>query len=220
MTTIQVFDPPMCCSTGVCGPAVDPELVRFAADVEWLQANGATVERFNLAQQPGAFAADHVVRGALEAEGNECLPLVVVDGQIASRATYPDRDTLATLAGLTDHGRPSLFTPQVQELVAIGAAIAANCEPCLKFHYDKARKLGVSARDMHSAVAVALAVKDTPARAMVDLASKLLRAPVAAAAPGTVGDCCKPAADAPAASGTNVEGCAPTPAGATEECCS
>ena len=220
MATIQVFDPPMCCSTGVCGPAVDPELVRFAADVDWLQANGAIVERFNLAQQPGAFATDDVVRVALEAEGNECLPLVVVDGQIVSRATYPDRDTLATLAGLGDDGRPSLFTPQVQELVAIGAAIASNCEPCLKFHYDKARRLGVSAQDMHTAVAVALAVKDTPARAMVDLASKLLRAPVAAAAPGTVGDCCRPSADVPAASGTNVEGCAPTPAGTTEECCS
>ena len=46
---------------------------------------------------------------------------------------------------------------------------------------------------MHSAVAVALAVKETPARAMVDLAGKLLRTPVAAAAPGTVGDCCAPA---------------------------
>jgi AhpD family alkylhydroperoxidase len=135
-----------------------------------------------------------VVRTALEEEGNDCLPLIVVDGQIVSRAVYPDRDTLAKFAGLTDTGGPSLFSPQVQELVAIGAAIAANCEPCLKFHYDKARKLGVSAQDMHSAVSVALAVKETPARAMVDLAGKLLRTPVEAAAPSTVGDCCAPAA--------------------------
>jgi AhpD family alkylhydroperoxidase len=194
MAQIQIFDPPMCCSTGVCGPSVDPALVRFAADLEWLQANGIDAERFNLAQQPGTFVETGVVRTALEEEGNDCLPLIVVDGQIVSRAAYPDRDTLARLAGLTDTGGPSLFSPQVQELVAIGAAIAANCEPCLKFHYDKARKLGVSARDMHSAVSVALAVKETPARAMVDLAGKLLRTPVEAAAPGTVGDCCAPAA--------------------------
>jgi hypothetical protein len=42
----------MCCSTGVCGPGVDPQLARFAADVAWLQGQGVTVERFNLAQQP------------------------------------------------------------------------------------------------------------------------------------------------------------------------
>jgi len=194
MAQIQIFDPPMCCSTGVCGPSVDPALVRFAADLEWLQANGVVAERFNLAQQPGAFAESEVVRTALEEEGNDCLPLIVIDGQIVSRASYPDRDTVSRLAGLADGKQPSLFSPQVQELVAIGAAIASNCEPCLKFHYDKARKLGVSAQDMHSAVAVALAVKDTPARAMVDLAGKLLRKPVEAAAPDTVGDCCAPAA--------------------------
>jgi len=194
----------MCCSTGVCGPAVDPALVRFAADVEWLQAHGATVERFNLAQQPGAFAESAVVRATLEAEGNGCLPLVVVDGQVASRAAYPDREALATLAGL---GEPaagtvaSIFTPQVQELVAIGAAIASNCEPCLKFHYDKARKLGVSAEDMHTAVTVALAVKDTPARAMIDLAEKLLRTPVVAAPSSSVGDCCATAVPAAATTG-------------------
>jgi AhpD family alkylhydroperoxidase len=189
---IQVFDPPMCCSTGVCGPSVDPALVRFAADLDWLKANGIAAERFNLAQQPGTFVESEVVRTALEEEGNDCLPLIVVEGQIVSRAIYPDRDTLAKLAGLPDAGGPSLFSPQVQELVAIGAAIAANCEPCLKFHYDKARKLGVSEQDMHAAVAVALAVKETPARAMVDLAGKLLKRRVEAAAPGTVGDCCAP----------------------------
>jgi AhpD family alkylhydroperoxidase len=189
---IQVFDPPMCCSTGVCGPSVDPALVRFAADLDWLKANGIAAERFNLAQQPGTFVESEVVRTALEEEGNDCLPLIVVEGQIVSRAIYPDRDTLAKLAGLPDTGGPSLFSPQVQELVAIGAAIAANCEPCLKFHYDKARKLGVSEQDMHAAVAVALAVKETPARAMVDLAGKLLKRRVEAAAPGTVGDCCAP----------------------------
>jgi arsenite methyltransferase len=42
---IQVYDPAMCCSTGVCGPDVDPALVRFAADVKWLQERGVPVER-------------------------------------------------------------------------------------------------------------------------------------------------------------------------------
>lgn len=50
--TIRVFDPAMCCSTGVCGPSVEPDLARFAADLAWLQAQGITVERYNLSSEP------------------------------------------------------------------------------------------------------------------------------------------------------------------------
>ncbi len=71
---------------------------------------------------------------------------------------------------------PSLFTSQVAELVAIGAAIAANCEPCFRYHYDQAKKLGVSERDMRHAVDLAQKVKDTPARAMLKLADRYLGA--------------------------------------------
>lgn len=69
---------------------------------------------------------------------------------------------------------PSIFTEQVAELVAIGAAIAANCEPCFKYHYDQATKLGVSECDMRYAVDLAQKVKDTPARAMLKLADRYL----------------------------------------------
>jgi AhpD family alkylhydroperoxidase len=69
---------------------------------------------------------------------------------------------------------PSIFTVQVAELVAIGAAIAANCEPCFKYHYDQARKLGVSDRDMRYAVDLAQKVKEPPARAMLNLAERYL----------------------------------------------
>ncbi len=69
---------------------------------------------------------------------------------------------------------PSIFTAQVAELVAIGAAIAANCEPCFKYHYDQAKKLGVSEGDMRHAVDLAQKVKDTPARDMLALAERYL----------------------------------------------
>ena len=96
---IQVFDPPMCCSTGVCGPSVDPELARFAADVDWLQKQGVTVERFNLSQQPAAFAETPAVKEAL-ARGTDVLPLVLVGDRIAVEGAYPSRETLAALAGV------------------------------------------------------------------------------------------------------------------------
>ena len=66
MPTVRVFDPPMCCSTGVCGPSVDPELARFTADLDWLKKQGVQVERFNLSQQPGAFASQRRREGRAE----------------------------------------------------------------------------------------------------------------------------------------------------------
>jgi len=61
MKTLQIFDPAMCCSTGVCGPSVDQTLVKLAADVAFLKSKGVTVERFNLAHQPEAFTANPLV---------------------------------------------------------------------------------------------------------------------------------------------------------------
>ena len=100
MKILEIFDPALCCSTGVCGPEVDPELVRFAGDLDWLGRQGIPVRRYNLAQQPAEFAANPSVRAALESAGADCLPLVLVDGAIATRSIYPTRDQLARLAGL------------------------------------------------------------------------------------------------------------------------
>lgn len=100
MKQLQVFDPPMCCSSGVCGPDVDPALPKFAADLTWIQSQGVVVERFNLAQQPQAFAASELVRRELTEHGNGCLPLIFVDGVAFSRGVYPSREQLATMVGL------------------------------------------------------------------------------------------------------------------------
>lgn len=171
---ISVFDPPLCCATGVCGPSIDPALVRFAADLDWVRSQGVKVSRYNLAQNPGEFAANPVVKKALHETGTECLPLVLVNGTIVSSATYLDRDALASLSGIRQKVQPTIYSEAVSELVAIGAAIVANCEPCFKFHFDRARKLGVSREDMGRAIATAQAVKETPTRAMAALAERLL----------------------------------------------
>jgi arsenite methyltransferase len=65
------------------------------------------------------------------------------------------------------------YSPGVNELVAIGAAIAANCEPCLKYHYHEAQQLGVSKADMARAVETAAKVKDSPHQAILRLADRL-----------------------------------------------
>jgi hypothetical protein len=100
MTAVRVFDPAMCCSSGVCGPSVDPQLARFSADLDWLKAQGVSVERFNLAQQPAAFAEDQTVRSALETKGEAGLPVVKVNGEIKSSGVYPSRAELSSWAGI------------------------------------------------------------------------------------------------------------------------
>ena len=100
MKKIEVYDPPLCCPTGVCGPSVDPKLTRFAADLDWLKKKGVAVERFNLAQQPVAFAGNPVVRAELAAKGNACLPLVMADNTVVTSGVYPSRQELAKLAGI------------------------------------------------------------------------------------------------------------------------
>lgn len=95
MKTLQVFDKPMCCSTGVCGPDVDPVLPKFAADLEWLKDQGHNVERYNLAQQPQAFIDNKAIHHLLSTAGTNCLPVIVVDGKIVSQTVYPSREDLA-----------------------------------------------------------------------------------------------------------------------------
>lgn len=105
MKKIQVYDKPMCCSTGVCGPKVDPVLPRFAADLEWLKGQGHQVERYNLAQQPKEFIENREVHRMLASQGMKCLPLVLVDGHIVSRRGYPSREILALWTG--SHAEPA-----------------------------------------------------------------------------------------------------------------
>lgn len=100
MKSIQVYDPALCCSSGVCGAEVDQQLVTFSADVDWAKQNKLLIERFNLAQQPMAFANNQVVRSFLERSGQEALPLILVDGEVALAGRYPNRAELARWAGL------------------------------------------------------------------------------------------------------------------------
>jgi len=100
MSTLQVFDPPMCCATGVCGPTVDPNVVQFAADLDWLATRGVTIRRFNLAQEPTSFAENAAVKALLARSNGAELPAIVVDGAVVASGRYPTRDELSAFAGL------------------------------------------------------------------------------------------------------------------------
>jgi hypothetical protein len=99
MSKVEIYDKAMCCSTGICGPQVDPALPQFAADLEWLKSQGNSVTRFNLSQDPAQFVKHELVKQTLTDEGVDCLPLVIVDNHIVSRSEYPTRENLANWTG-------------------------------------------------------------------------------------------------------------------------
>ena len=100
MKSIEVYDPPMCCSTGVCGTDTDPQLAQFAGDLLWAASEGVNVTRFNLSQQPQAFVESAPVLTAMQTRGTDVLPIILVDGVLVTQSIYPTREQLAKLAGI------------------------------------------------------------------------------------------------------------------------
>lgn len=100
MKTITVYDPPMCCKTGVCGPSVDPKIVQFAGDLEWLKTQGVSVQRYNLAQEPEKFVENSSVKEILERSGDTELPAILLGEDVVSSGCFPDRGELVKMAGI------------------------------------------------------------------------------------------------------------------------
>ncbi|HDL6874124.1 arsenite efflux transporter metallochaperone ArsD [Yersinia kristensenii] len=90
MKMLTVFDPVMCCSTGVCGSDVDQVLVDFSADMQWLKGRGVQIIRYNLAQQPMNFVQNEKAKAFLDASGAEGLPLLLLDGETVMAGRYPN----------------------------------------------------------------------------------------------------------------------------------
>lgn len=118
---VDVYDPAMCCPTGVCGPGVDPALLQIARDLRWLAARGVVVTRHGLAQEPDAFASAARVGELMKALGNAALPMTFVNGDVLVHGRYPSRDELTN--ALT--GRDA--APSVNEA---GACCAPNSGCC------------------------------------------------------------------------------------------
>lgn len=92
MKSIQVYDPPLCCATGVCGTGIDSDLINVSTMLTRLSKHGIAVERYNLGQQPQAFAENLVVKTLLEHTGTSALPVVIIDGKIQVQGRYPNAE--------------------------------------------------------------------------------------------------------------------------------
>lgn len=100
MKTIEIFDPAMCCPTGLCGPNINPNLMRIAAVVQFLQKQGVNIKRHNLRDEPQVYVSNTVVNEYLQKRGAEGLPVVLVDGTVAVSGQYPTNEQLTEWTGV------------------------------------------------------------------------------------------------------------------------
>lgn len=101
MKKIQIYDPAMCCSTGVCGPSVDPELLRMSVVVKNLESKKYPVQRFNLTNDTDEFINQSEVHALLNEKGPEVLPIVMVDDEVMMTGEYPTNEELEQWTGLS-----------------------------------------------------------------------------------------------------------------------
>ncbi|MGB3569412.1 MAG: arsenite efflux transporter metallochaperone ArsD [Priestia megaterium] len=100
MKKVEIFDPAMCCSTGVCGPSVDPELTRVASAIFALEKKGFDITRYNLTSQPDKFVDQVEVNKILMDKGPGALPVVLVDGEVEKIGSYPTNEEFAEWFGI------------------------------------------------------------------------------------------------------------------------
>lgn len=94
MHTVEIYDPAAGCSTGACSPDAAEEQERFEQALETLRERGVQVHRYNLGHEPEAFSENAAVKAAIRASGLAILPMVLVDGQVASQGGYPPHGLL------------------------------------------------------------------------------------------------------------------------------
>lgn len=92
MRKMQIFEPAMCCSTGLCGVGVDQELLRISTVLNSLEKKGVKVERFNLSGNPQAFVDNKKVNQFINDKGVDELPVVIVDDEIVIMGRYPKNE--------------------------------------------------------------------------------------------------------------------------------
>jgi len=102
MKAVRIYDPALCCPTGLCGVNIDPELMRIAVVVETLKRKGIAIERYNLHDHPQVYVSTKVVNDFLMKEGAEKLPITTVNGEIAITGAYPTNQQIYEWLNISD----------------------------------------------------------------------------------------------------------------------
>ena len=101
MKKMLIFEPAMCCPTGLCGPSIDPELFRLSTVINNLKKKGIIIERYNLSSNPQEFVNNKTINDLLNSKGMDILPAVVVEDEIVKTGGYPSNEEIAGYLGLS-----------------------------------------------------------------------------------------------------------------------
>ncbi len=99
---IEIFDPPMCCPSGLCGPSIDPALLDINEAVLKLKKEfdgKITIERYLLSQQGPIFMQTPNVLALLKSNGVAILPITTVNGEVIKQQAYPSYEELKLMIG-------------------------------------------------------------------------------------------------------------------------
>ncbi|WP_439482257.1 arsenite efflux transporter metallochaperone ArsD [Cyclobacterium plantarum] len=178
---ITLLDPAMCCSTGVCGPEVDDDLVETAAHVKWLKSLGHEVHRHNLSNDGEAFQQYPEAVAKLQQEGMDSLPYILLNEKVIMAGKYPSKAEWMQLVEQETLERASKDSPiqvspkqKTTTLIAIGAAIASSNESALKHYVTAAKKYGIAIQEIAEAMNIGNEVKNSISQEIINQANALL----------------------------------------------
>ncbi len=116
MVKMIIFDPAMCCSTGLCGPVINPDLLRLSTAINNLQKMGIDIERYNLSNDPQAFVDNKIINKVLDREGVDVLPVTIVDDEVVKTKKYPTNEELLSFLDLPESCLKSSEKPTNKDL--------------------------------------------------------------------------------------------------------
>ncbi len=102
MKDIIIYEPAMCCETGLCGVSVDPELLRISTVINTLKENGVAIKRYNLSNYPNEFVYNKMILNFLKEHGVDNLPITVVGNEIKVSGCYPTNAQFAEWLGVDE----------------------------------------------------------------------------------------------------------------------
>lgn len=190
-TKIDIYDPAMCCSTGVCGPDVDDSLTDFANDVKWMKSQGIEVKRFNLGQEPEEFKSNPVVLARLKKAGSDILPIIFVNGERVFEGAYPDRNQLKSwlsLNGDVNNGKQTSGVDSHELLIRLEMAVANGDQSELESRFREGEENGISKEELVQAMQKGIDKRQQDTQSILETANQLLGVQPGGCTPG--GGCC------------------------------
>lgn len=130
MKKMQIYEPAMCCSTGLCGVGVDSELLRISTILNTLKRNGIDIGRYNLTNAPQEFVNNKMVNEYLREKGVDGLPVIILEDEIVISGRYPTNDEFVKLLNIPQiyiGVKPNLVKTKIKKTQGSGCSGGDCC---------------------------------------------------------------------------------------------